>query len=195
MWDVLFDFNELAQKGADVVTYTILAGVGTLLFLIRLVLALFFGDGGDGGDFDADVDAGSDAAFTLFSLLSVMAFIMGAGWMGLAARVDWDLRRAPSALLSVGFGILMMLFASGLMYLARKLNREVQYDVRTAIGKTGRVYLTLPARGKGEGQVEISVSGRKKVLRAISSDKEIKAFADVRVVEVRDDETLVVEKL
>jgi len=197
MWDMLFDFPELAQKGADVLTYFILAAIGTILFLIRLVVALFFG--ADGGDFDIDgdvgADAGTDASFTLFSLLSVMAFIMGTGWMGLAARVDWGLGRALSAVAAVGFGAVMMGLASGLMYMTRKLNRDVTYDLSTAVGKTARVYLTLPAKGKGEGQVEVSVSGRKKVLRAISTDREIKAFSAVRVVEVRDDETLVVEQL
>jgi hypothetical protein len=196
MWDTLFNIPEALQKGADVTTYLILAGVGTILFLARLVIALFFGT--DAGDFDADAsaDAGSDASFTLFSLLSIMAFIMGTGWMGLAARVDWGLGRAPSAVLAVGFGVLMMFIASGLMSLTRRLNRDVHYDLRTAVGRTARVYLTLPPKGGGEGQVEVSVSGRKKVVRAVNrSPEEIQAFSDVRVVEVRDDETLIVEKL
>ena len=57
------------------------------------------------------------------------------------------------------------------------------------------VYLTIPQRGKGHGQVEVSVSGRKKILRALSVKDEIAAFADVKVLEVRDDQTLVVEPL
>ena len=191
MWDLLFNWSDLAQRGADALTYGVLAIVGTLLFVVRLSMALF--SGGDGGDFDVDGDVGTDASFTLFSLLSIMAFIMGTGWMGLAARIDWDLGRAVSALLAVGFGTTMMLLASGLMYMTRKLNRDVQYDVRTAVGKTARVYLTLPPRGGGEGQVEVSVSGRKKVLPAVSNDAQIEAFTAVTVVDVRDDDTLVVE--
>ena len=191
MWDLLFNWSDLAQRGADAFTYGVLAIVGTLLFVVRLSMALFAG--GDGGDFDVDGDIGTDASFTLFSLLSVMAFIMGTGWMGLAARVDWDLGRAVSAAMAVGFGTTMMLLASGLMYMTRKLNRDVQYDVRTAVGKTARVYLTLPPRGGGEGQVEVSVSGRKKVLPAVSNDAQIEAFTAVTVVDVRDDDTLVVE--
>ena len=75
----------------------------------------------------------------------------------------------------------------------RRLNREVGYDPSTAVGRTARVYLTIPEKGKGTGQVEVSVSGRKKVLKAISSGPKINAFSDVKVIEVRDDETLVVE--
>ena len=194
MWKLLFNWPELVQLGADAVTYFIMATAGTLLFVIRLVMALF---GGDGGDFDADADfdSGTDASFTLFSLLSVMAFIMGAGWMGLAFRVDWEMGRIPSLLGAVGFGTSMMFLASGLMYMTRKLNRNVQYDVRTAIGKTGRVYLDVPGQGKGQGQVEVSVSGRKKILAAITSGKELKAFTDVKIIDVRDDKTLIVEPL
>jgi hypothetical protein len=194
MWDLIFDWPSLVERGADAAAYLLMALVGTLLFLIRLGFAMF---GGGEGDFDVDVDADagvqSDVSFTLFSVLSILAFFMGAGWMGLACRLDWELGRLTSSLLSAGFGFVMMMAASGMAYATRRLNREIEYDVRTAIGKTCRVYLTIPAKGEGHGQVEVSVSGRKKILRAISAGPEVAAFADVKVLDVRDDETLVVE--
>jgi hypothetical protein len=195
MWDVLLNWSELVKLGGDAVTYFLMAAVGTVLFLIRLVVGLF---GGDSGDFDLDPGTevgGSDASFTLFSLLSVMAFIMGTGWMGLAARIDWQLSRPASAFLSVGFGTLMMLLASGGMYLTRKLNREVTYDVRTAVGRTARVYMAIPAKDRGHGKVQVSVSGRLMTLDAVSRGPELAAFADVKVIDARDDRTLVVEPL
>ena len=194
MWDVLLNWSELVKLGGDAVTYFLMAAVGTILFLIRLIAALF---GGDSGDFDLDPGTeagGSDASFTLFSLLSVMAFIMGTGWMGLAARIDWQLGRPAAAFLSIGFGTLMMLLASGMMYLTRRLNREVTYDVRTAVGRTARVYMTIPANG-GHGKVQVSVSGRLMTLDAVSRGPELAAFADVKVIDTRDDHTLVVEPL
>ena len=193
MWDLLFNWPELVKQGADAVTYFIMAAVGTILFALRLILALFGGDGGDFGDGDIDID--TEGSFTLFSLLSVLAFIMGAGWMGLACRIDWGLGRFPSFLISGGFGVGMMVLASGLMYMTRKLNREVQYDVRTAIGRTARAYTKVPAKGKGQGQIEVTVSGRLKVLDAVTNGKEIPAFASVKVVEARDDDVLIVETL
>jgi hypothetical protein len=197
MWDALWNWSELIKLGGDAVTYFMMAAVGTTLFLIRLAFALF---GGDGGDFDADVDAdlhhgGTDASFTLFSLLSVMAFIMGTGWMGLACRIDWGLNRPVSVLVSVGFGVLMMFFAAGLMYMTRKLNRDITYDVKTAIGRTARVYMTIPAHGEGQGKVQVSVSGRLMTVPAVSTGPALEAFADVKVVQTRDDGTLVVELL
>jgi len=191
MWDAIWNWSELVRLGGDVVTYSIMALVGTSLFLLRLAFGLF---GGGDFDVDGDVDAGAtDASFTLFSLLSVMAFIMGTGWMGLACRLDWSLGRPLSAVISIGFGTTMMLLASGMMHVARKLNRDVTYDVKSAVGRTARVYMAIPAKGDGQGQVQVSVSGRLMTRPAVSNGPALAAFASVKVVDVRDDEILVVE--
>jgi hypothetical protein len=194
MWEMLFDWGEMAQKGTDVVTYFVMAMIGTSLFVIRLVLAMFAGDAAE-FDVDGDVDGhgGTDASFTLFSLLSVMAFIMGAGWTGLASRVDWGMSRGPSAITAIGVGAAMMLAASGLMYGLRKLSTDPHYDTSTAVGRTAKVYMRIPAKGDGRGKVQVDVSGRLKTMAAVSEGDEIAAFVDVEVVSVRDDETLVVK--
>lgn len=194
MWKLLFDWKELADLGTDLVAYSAIALIGTLFFLIRLLMAVL----GFDADTDADGDlsgAGSDASFTLFSLLSILAFFMGAGWMGLAARLEWDLPRATSFFLAMGFGGAMMGTASGLMFGLRKMHHESEFDLETAVGRTARAYVNIPAKGKGVGQVEVDVSGRKKIVTAISSGEKIASFSSVRVLEVRDDDVLVVEPL
>jgi hypothetical protein len=188
MWDLLFDWRALIALGYDTAVYLIIAVAGTLLFLIRLAFT-YFGSGG--GDFEVDGDFDTDGAFTFFSVLSILAFFMGAGWMGLACRLDWGLGRLPSSLIAAGFGFVMMLAASGLSVLARRLNLTITYDLGTAVGRTARVYLTIPAKGQGKGQVEVTVSGRKKVVNAVSAGPRLEAFTDVKIVEARDDETLV----
>lgn len=190
--DIFLNWSELAQLGGDAVTYSLMAAVGTLLFLIRLTMAMF---GGDTGDFDMDVEPGSDASFTLFSLLSVMAFIMGTGWMGLACRFDFGLSRPMSVVISVGFGVVMMCLASGMMFMTRKLNRNITYDPETAVGKRARVYMRIPPRGEGHGKVQVSVSGRLMTMDAVSAGPELKAFSDVTVINVRNDQSLVVSQL
>lgn len=192
MLEAFFNWPLLAAKGTDAFIYFGMAIVGTAFFLLRLGLSLFHGAD---SDFDIDSAIDSDVSFSFFSVLSILAFFMGAGWMGLACRFDWDLARLPSSMIATGFGIVMMLLASGLTYLTRKLNKESSYDVRTALGKTGRVYLKLPAKGQGYGQVELSVSGRRKILSAMSNGAEIATYSDVRVVDIRDDETIIVESL
>lgn len=194
MIDLLFDWNAVMAYGTDVMVYLVMALVGTTFFVLRLLLALFLGG-------DADVDTGleaaaaTDASFSFFSLLSILAFFMGAGWMGLTCRVDWDMNSLASAASAAGFGFAMMSLASGLMLYARRLNQTIEYDLQTAVGKTGRVYLTVPAKGEGRGQVEVDVSGRRKVLDAASSDGKFTQFTSVRIESVRDDGTLIVSAL
>ncbi len=194
MWDLLFDFQGLLERGVDAVAYAVMAIAATVFFLLRLGLALFAGDGGDGGDFDADVGTDSDASFAFFSVLSILAFFMGAGWMGLACRLDWGLGRLASSAAATSFGLLMMVLASAMMWGVRRLNRDVGYELDTAVGRVGRVYLTVPEKGAGAGQVEITVSGRRKILAAQSAGPRFEPFSNVRVVAVRaDDETLIVD--
>ena len=190
MMDVLFSIDELMTFGVDAVVYSALALIGSLLFILRLGFSVF---GGVDSDFDLDVDSGTDASFGFVSVLSILAFFMGAGWMGLACTISWGMGHFVSGLASAGFGTLMMVFAASMMFGLRKLTKEAHYDLKTAIGHTAQVYLTIPAKGKGRGQVTVTVSGRKKVLSATSTGKEIKAFAAVKVVAVEDDDSLIVE--
>ena len=175
----------------DVLIYLIMALVGTVFFVLRLIIALFFG--GD-GDVDGDLaDTGGDGAFSLFSLLSILAFFMGAGWMGLTCRIDWGLNSMVSAAAATGFGFTLMVMASGMMAFARKLSRTVEYDHKTAIGKTANVYMSIPGKGEGRGKIQVTVSGRLMTLDAISAGGKIAEFTSVRVLSVRDDGTFVVE--
>ncbi|MDJ0938136.1 MAG: hypothetical protein QNJ00_00095 [Woeseiaceae bacterium] len=175
----------------DVLIYLIMALIGTTFFVIRLIIALFFG--GD-GDMDGDLaDVGGDGAFNMFSILSILAFFMGAGWMGLTCRIDWNLNSMVSAAAATGFGFVLMMMASGLMAFARKLNRTVEYDPATAIGKTANVYMSIPEKGDGRGKIQVSVSGRLKTMDAISTGPKIAEFTSVTVLSVRDDGTFIVE--
>ncbi|NLX21985.1 MAG: hypothetical protein GXY55_10015 [Phycisphaerae bacterium] len=193
LFKALFDWQELTTYGVDVIIYLFMALVGTLFFLLRLLLSLFLGAD---SDFDMDVDAvvDSDVSFSLFSTLSILAFFMGAGWMGLTSRVSWEGGHSGSAFAAVGFGAGMALLASGMMYGVKRMSLHAHYDVNTALGKTARVYLTIPPKGQGRGQIMTNVSGRSKVMFARSEAQEpIAAFAMVRILRVDDDETFVVE--
>lgn len=174
--------------------YLLMALTGTTFFVVRLVIALLFGDGG--GDVDGDMSvAPGDGAFNMFSLLSILAFFMGAGWMGLTCRIDWGMSSMASAAAATGFGFVLMMMASGLMLIARKLNRSVNYDPATAVGRTASVYMSIPKRGDGKGKIIVNVSGRQKTMDAISTGEPIREFKSVKVLSVRDDGIFLVEPL
>lgn len=191
----LFNLDSYLALGIDAAVYFALAAIATALFLLKLGLQFFF------GDVDTDVHDGSighidsTGAFEFFSILSLLAFFMGVGWMGLAARVSWDLGGAASAALATAFGVGLMALSSGLMYAVRRMSEEGRYDTATAVGMTAKVYLGIPAKGEGAGQIEVTVSGRRKVMPAVSASAAIAAFSAVRVVSVRDDEVFVVEPI
>jgi hypothetical protein len=191
--DLLLNWGDALDFGMDVIAYLIMALVGTVFFLLRLLMALFFG--GDGGDLDGDLaDVGhADSAFSMFSLLSILAFFMGAGWMGLTCRVDWGLSSIVSAFAATGFGLVLMVLASALMAFARSLNQTVEYDLGTAVGHVASVYMSIPERGEGRGKIKVNVSGRLKMVDAISNGPPIAEFRSVKVLSVRDDGTFIVE--
>lgn len=196
----LVGWSSIVNTGTDAVIYFTIAVLATFLFVARLVLMLF---GGDDGDLDIssgdalegldDAHMGSGAAFNLFSVLAILAFFMGLGWMGLACRLTWELGPTLSVVISLGTGLGMMVLASTMMMYVRRLEHVVEYDAKTSIGRTGRVYLTIPGDGKAGGQVEINISGRRKIMNAKTRGGELAAFTSIKVIEVGDDETLVVE--
>jgi hypothetical protein len=188
----LFNWNDALRFGFDVIAYLIMALVGTVFFLLRLLMALFFGGDGDADGDLSDMGHG-DSAFSMFSILSILAFFMGAGWMGLTCRVDWGLSSVVSAISATGFGLVLMLMASGLMAFARSLNQVVEYDLQTAVGHIASVYMSIPKRGDGRGKIRVNVSGRQKMVDAISNGPAIAEFKSVKVLSVRDDGTFIVE--
>ncbi|MDH3584629.1 MAG: hypothetical protein OER86_10480 [Phycisphaerae bacterium] len=182
----------------DATVYFFMGAMGTLLFFLRLAAAMIGGVDADfDADMDVDVDGGLEAhgtGFSLISLFSILSFTMGAGWMGLACRMEFGMGPLASGISAFAFGFFLMLLASFGMYQMRRMNEPGRYDIRTAIGRTGRVYLRIPPKGEGRGQVQVTVDGRQKVLPAISTGEELASFTDVRVLDVRDDQSLVVER-
>ena len=60
----------------------------------------------------------------------------------------------------------------------------------------GNVYLPIPPKERGMGQVEVMVQGRLRIVQALSdSDKKIGNRVAVRVTETIDDQTILVKPL
>lgn len=187
---LLIDWSELLSLfGVDAVVYAGMALIGTLLFGIRLAMMLL-GFDSDGGDFgDGGLDGGG---FPVFSLLAMTAFLMGGGFAGLAAQIEWGLGSGASACVAGGFGLVCMVFAAGLLSMMKRLDASPKTDPSTAIGRTASTYTRIPAAGGGTGQIRVEVSGRLNVHPAVSSGPAIEPFVDVRVVACRDDGTFTV---
>ena len=67
-------------------------------------------------------------------------------------------------------------------------------EIKNALGKTAKVYLTIPAKRSGPGKVHINFDGTLRELEAIS-DEEIKTDSMIEVCDILDNSILVVKKI
>ena len=77
----------------------------TFFFIIKIIMLFFIGDSGE--DFDSALsDADSQQSFSVFSLQSMLAFLMGSSWVYLAARYEWGYTSGLSLVVGSLFGTL-----------------------------------------------------------------------------------------
>lgn len=192
----------LNQLSFDEQAYVVLAALGTTLFMLRFLAMMVFGHhvghiGHTGGvGRGAHIHGGTDNSFQIFSAQSILGFLMGTGWMGFAARLDWRLDQLRSALLSVGFGIFMMLFSAVIAWVISKFEEVPDWELSDCVGQIGQTYLTIPPKdSKTTGKVLVVILGRKETVSAVSADdRSIPAFTQVQVAGVSGD-VLVVKPL
>jgi membrane-bound ClpP family serine protease len=172
--------------------YYYIALFATILFVIKLLLfTIFGGDTEVIADFNTEID--TDCSFNFLSIQSVMAFFMGFGWMGYAGLQQFEFSQLTALILAIIVGFIFLFTSAGLMFLVRKLEKNVKKDKNTAINQIGRAYINFAPKEKG--QVEIEINGQLSVVDAINnSDFEIKAFEFVKVVKVEND-ILYIEKI
>jgi len=175
--------------------------VATLVFIIQSVMT-FIGADVD-ADFDTDVDLSADGSdlsnidtgTNLYTLRNFVNFFMGFGWSIIILK---DSIKSTAVLILVSVVVAVALVAL-VMYLFKWLSSmqaSGNIDVKTsAVGCEGKVYLTIPGQRKGSGKVQISINGAVREYDAVTEDEELKTGAPIRVVEVIDSNTLLVEEI
>jgi membrane protein implicated in regulation of membrane protease activity len=185
--------------------FSVPALVGTAVFLLRVVFMLIGGgdldDGAaDLGDIDVDfgdADTGdasdfdeSGHAFTWLSVQSIAAFGMGFGWGGLGALngAGWNITLSIAVALVAGLGMIWLLAL--LLKALHDMQSSGNLSIRSAIGATGDVYLTVPAHDSGTGQVRLVIGDRERFYNATTSGESLPTKTRVNVVAVNGDNTL-----
>ena len=143
--------------------------------------------------FDAHHHVSSDASFKFFSTQTLLAFVMGFGWAGLTATVKWHLGMTTAICIGLMFGIMLMGLSAFLLFKIRKLNHTPGPNLYSSLGTKAMVYTTIPGKEEGEGQIQVVVSGKQKIVSAISAEGAIASFVEVEVVGVKDKNTLIVK--
>lgn len=198
MFDVMF-----TQEGW---LFSIPALLGTLVFLLRIVMMSVGHHGGidmdHAGGGVGDVHAGditgdahdSTHSFSLLSVQSIAALMMGFGWGGLTARyaLDWPL--GYSVLAGIGVGAVMVWLLGMLMKGMYDLQISGNISLSDTVGRQGVVYAGVPQRGSGTGQVRLVVNQRSRIFNAVSESEGIPTNTAVRVTRANDDNTLTVTR-
>jgi hypothetical protein len=184
--------------------------IGGTLFILRTILMLVGGglsdgevDADIGGDVFSDVDADldvepadtgidSDFSFKLLSMQGLTAFFMMFGLVGLAL-LKANLAVFLTILGGGTAGLFSVLVISMIFSQMKHLQSDGTVDIKNAVGKSGSVYLNIPANGTG--QVRVAIQGRLRIFGAVSGDgKAIKTGENIRVIDVVDSNTLIVKK-
>lgn len=198
-------FQSIGKLGGLEIAFWSFALGGTLFFVLRLVGMVFGGFGSDhAGDAGHDVgdDSGMDhpgdgteTAFKLVSVNSLTGFFMMFGWSGLTMYRQFNFGEGLSLLTAfVVGGVTMVATAYLFRAMMRMQSGGDDFSVSKTVGLTGSVYMKIPSEGRG--QVKITYNGVGRLIEAISKDRvEIESFQNIRVVELFDSNTVIVQKV
>ena len=175
------------------------ATLGGAVFLLRIVL-LVIGLDHDGdvdmdvhGDVDLHGDVHHDVGPGVLSISGLSAFFLMFGLTGLVMHLEQGLGPTLSTGLAFATGMFVAWGVAKALGALYRLKSSGNIDVHNAVGVDGRVYLTIPV--KGRGQVEVAVQKRLRVYDAVAEHPvELKTGTHVRVVRVVEGNVLVVEK-
>jgi hypothetical protein len=165
----------------------------TLLFIIQVILTFVGGDLGLEAEGDADMSVESDSGidFQFLSIKNIIAFFTIFAWVGIVC-INKNVAPFPTVFISTLSGVAMMLLMATLMYYMGKLSENGTLNVQNAKGRTGTVYLTIPAKRLGMGKVQIKVQGFQ-TLDALTDGDEIPTGAIVDVIEIINNDILLVK--
>ncbi len=155
---------------------TISSGILGVIVLLNII----------GIDID-EVDVGLD----FFSFNSLVGFFCVGGWTGYLAN-DFTVFD-PWIVLTLSVLAGLVTYVGSIFILKRLKNWESSGNVKltNAIGKVGKVYLGIPAKGEGEGQVEVMIQERLKIVKAISQGDKIDTGSKVIVFDLVDNKLVV----
>ncbi len=172
--------------------YYYLAIFTTILFVLKL--AIFTVVGGDSevsADFNTEAD--TDISFNFLSSQSIIAFLMGFGWMGYAGLQQFEFGQWKNFLIAFAVGFVFMFVTAFLMFSVKKLEKNIKKDKNSAVGKTCKAYSSFAPNSSG--QVEVDINGQLTIANAMNNtDEPINSFEPVKVIKVIDD-LLYIEKV
>lgn len=161
----------------------------------------------DGGDLSIDdVDLSADVSaedgsvnsefgtLRLFTLQGIIAFLTTFSWISICF-VKGGMQLVPSLFLGILAGVIMMYAVAKLLQVSSKLAENGTFRIKSTIGESALVYVTIPEKGENGGKVTLTMeSGFVELSAVTEGDMPIPAGVTVRITDVVGD-TVVVEKV
>lgn len=169
----------------------------SLIFVIQTVMT-FLGLGDHDADFDLDTSDGSfdaDPSMNLLTFRNLVNFCLGFGWTAVLMHEKIQ-SNALLIIVSVIVGILLVTVVMWIFKWLSGMQQTGNIDVhKSAVGCKGKVYLTIPGERKGEGKVQITINNAVREYDAVTDGETIPTGKAIKVTEVINDYTLLVEEL
>lgn len=169
----------------------------SLIFVIQTVMT-FLGLGDHDADFDLVTSDGSfdaDPSMNLLTFRNLVNFCMGFGWTAVLMHEKIQ-SNALLIIVSVIVGILLVTVVMWIFKWLSGMQQTGNIDVhKSAVGCEGKVYLTIPGERKGEGKVQITINNAVREYDAVTDGETIPTGKAIKVTEVINDYTLLVEEL
>ena len=145
-----------------------------------------------GSDFPDYGDA-PDSGFRLLSLRTIIAFLTIFGWVGLIT-LKQGLPTAWSLIISFAGGFVAMLLVALAVSWMMRFQTDGTRNIGNALGKSGTVYLRIPANRDGNGKVNLMLQDTFVELDAVTDEEnEIPSGREVVVIGLSGQSTLVVK--
>jgi len=172
-------------------TFIGIGAVSSIVLFIQMIVILI---GGSDLDFELG-EVGEGGATGIFSIRSIGSFFTGFGWTG-AMFLQNGHSVGVATLAATLVGSLILAGFLGLMSWLHSFKSDGTVNYKNAVGNVGSVYIPIPPKRKGMGQIQVEVQGRLSVVNAVSdSEEKIENRTAVRVDSLVDSRTLLVVTL
>ena len=176
-----------------------IAIASSLIFIIETVLTFIGADVEMDMDTDFDIADGGfegDPSMTLYTFRNLVNFLLGMSWTAILLN---EQMKSKALLMLIAFAVgAAIVFAVMMMFKGlSKMQQSGNINVfESAVGCSGKVYLTVPGERKGQGKVQININNSVREYDALTdSEDDLKTGTSIKVTEVLDASTLLVEEI
>lgn len=174
-----------------------IAIASSLIFIIETVLTFIGADVEMDTDFDiADGGFEGDPSMNLYTFRNLVNFLLGMSWTAILLN---EQIKSKALLMLIAFAVgAAIVFAVMMMFKGlSKMQQSGNINVfESAVGCSGKVYLTVPGERKGQGKVQININNSVREYDALTdSEDDLKTGTSIKVTEVLDASTLLVEEI